>query len=137
MRDRFHVKHREGEGALLRFLRGFLWAGRGLVWLFRTQRNFRVHLTILVAVLAAGILGGLAAWEWVAVALAAGLVLAAEAFNSALEAALDLTWGERPHPLAAAAKDAAAAGVLLAALAAVAVGLLLFGPRLRALLSSP
>ena len=61
-----------------------------------------------------------------ALALAIGMVLAAEWFNTAVEAVVDLATSER-HPLAKTAKDAAAAGVMLTALMAVVVGALLLG----------
>ena len=67
-------------------------------------------------------------------ALAIGLVLVGEAFNTALEAVVDLASPSR-HPLAKVAKDVAAAGVLLAAATAALVGLLILGPRLLALLA--
>ena len=112
-------------------LRAFRFAFEGLGYLVRTQPNARIHLTVTVAVVF------LAAWlrvdreGWVWLVLAIGLVWAAEAFNTALEAVVDLTSPEK-HPLAKAAKDVAAAGVLLAAFTAVAVGLLVLGPRLWA-----
>jgi diacylglycerol kinase len=49
------------------------------------------------------------------------------------ELAVDLLT-QRYHPLAKAAKDAAAGAVLIAAIAAVAVGIAIFGPRVWALL---
>ncbi len=74
----------------------------------------------------------LSAAEAALVALTIGLVLAAEAFNTALEAACD-AFSPEVHPLIKRAKDASAAGVLIAAVAAVVIGALLFGPRVAAL----
>ena len=71
--------------------------------------------------------------EWLAVIAAIGLVWTAEGLNTAIEALVDLVSPEQ-HPLAGRAKDVAAGAVLLAALAATAIGLLVFGPRLLALL---
>lgn len=71
---------------------------------------------------------GLARWEWISVALAAGGVWTAEALNTALEWLVDLAHPEWAEP-AGRIKDVAAAAVLLAALAAAAVGVLVFGPR--------
>jgi diacylglycerol kinase (ATP) len=62
-----------------------------------------------------------------------GLVWTAEGVNTAIEAVVDLASPDM-HPLAGKAKDVAAGAVLLAALAAVVVGLLVFGPRVLALL---
>jgi len=61
-------------------------------------------------------------------------VLAAEGFNTAVEAVVDLVTREH-HPLARIAKDVAAGTVLLCAITSVVVGVLLFGPRLWKLLT--
>ncbi len=66
---------------------------------------------------------------WALLVLAMGLVWMAEAFNTALERALD-TLHPFPHPGIGWAKDVAAAAVLLAALTAALVGLLVLGPPL-------
>jgi diacylglycerol kinase len=62
-------------------------------------------------------------------------VVAAELFNAAVESLVDL-YQEDYHPLAAAAKDVAAAGVLIAAAAASLVGGIVFIPRLWAIINS-
>jgi diacylglycerol kinase len=113
------------------FVRGFGYAGRGIGWMLRTQRNARVHLAAAVAAVGLGLWLGLSAVEWAVLALTIGLVLTAEALNTALEAIVDLVSPEH-HALAGRAKDAAAGAVLLLALASVGVGLALFGPRLLA-----
>jgi diacylglycerol kinase len=110
-------------------LNSFRFAGYGIRYLFRTQPNFWVHS------LAAVITIGLAVWlelgraELAILILAIGLVMACEAFNTALEAAVDLS-APRYHDLAKVAKDTAAAGVLIAALSAALVGLVVLGPAL-------
>ena len=63
------------------------------------------------------------------VALCCGAVLTAEAMNSAVEAIADLVSPEF-HPLVKKAKDVAAAGVLMTAIAAAAAGLIIFLPKL-------
>jgi diacylglycerol kinase len=74
--------------------------------------------------------------EWAIIALTIALVLAAEAFNTVAETAVDLAAAEY-HPLAKIAKDVAAGAVLLMAIAAVVVGLLVLGPPLwRAVLAT-
>jgi diacylglycerol kinase (ATP) len=55
--------------------------------------------------------------------------------NTALEVLADAVAPD-PHPLVGRAKDAAAGAVLVAALGAAAIGLLVLGPRLWALLRS-
>ncbi len=119
--------------ALGRFLRGFGYAFAGLGRFLRRDRNAKAHLVACAMAIVAGAAGRLERWEWCAVALACGLVFAAEALNSALECALDVLHPER-HPGIGAAKDLAAAAVLLAAFAALAVGIAVFGGRFWALL---
>jgi len=62
------------------------------------------------------------------IAFTIALVLILEGLNTAVEAAVDLP--PNFHPLAKAAKDLAAAMVLIASLASLAVGLLILGPPL-------
>ena len=109
-------------------MRGFVHAGAGCVRLFGRDRNARVHAAATIVVVGAGAWFGIERWEWCAVALSCGAVLAAEALNSAFEAALDVLHPER-HSGIGAAKDMAAAAVLLAALGALAAGVVVFGPR--------
>ena len=111
------------------FWRGFQFAGEGLLYAFRTQRNFRVHLVMAIAAIL------LAAWlrlspqSWAILALVIGLVLTAEMINTAAEALVDLTSPEY-HPLAKLVKDLMAGAVLIVALISVIVGLLILGPPL-------
>ena len=108
-------------------LRSFKHAFRGIGTLLATQMNARIHLIALILVLAAGILVNLSTGEWALIALAVGMVLSAEAMNSALEFLADHTAPEW-HDSVQKAKDLAAGSVLLAAAGALAVGLFVFVP---------
>ena len=81
----------------------------------------------LVLVLALAL--GVSRFELLALVLAVCLVLVAEMFNTALEAAIDAVITSY-HPLVKVAKDVAAGAVLIAALAAVAVAYLVLYGRL-------
>ncbi len=100
----------------------------------RTQPNFRIHLVIAALAVLLALVLHLSPAEFGLLALTIGLVLSLEALNSALEALCDVA-SPTYHPLVKMAKDVSAAGVLVAALSAVLVGLALFAPRLLALLS--
>jgi len=95
----------------------------------RTQFNFRVELAIGIVVVAAGVWARLERWEWAVLSVTIALVLGLEAINTAIEDAVALA-SPNVDPRAKVAKDTAAAGVLIAAIAAVVVGVILFGPRL-------
>jgi len=113
-------------------LRSFGFAGAGLTYLIRTQPNFRVHLAAAISVVGTALGVGATAVELAVLVLAIGLVMVGEAFNTAIEAVVDLA-SPSVHPLARIAKDVAAAGVLIAAVLAAVVGFVILGPRLLAL----
>ncbi len=115
--------------ALFARLRSFRYAFAGLGHMLRTQPNARIHAAATLLVTALGLWLRLDALSWALLAAAVTVVWAAEACNTALEAAIDLA-SPQIHPVAKAAKDAAAAGVLLAAGGAVVIGLLVLGPPL-------
>ena len=115
--------------ALARFVRGFSFAGQGVWYVLRTQRNMRVHLAAAAAAIAAGAVLGISPVGWACVALAIGLVLAAEMFNTVIEAVVDLR-APGINPLAKIAKDVAAGAVLVTSLAAMGVAVAVFVPRL-------
>jgi diacylglycerol kinase len=109
--------------------RSFRYAGRGVVALLRSQHNAWIHAAGSVAVVGLGFAVGLSRLEWCLVVLAMVAVWSAEAVNTAFEVLCDVASPE-VHPLVERAKDIAAGAVLLAAVGAVVVGLLVFGPHL-------
>ena len=115
-------------------LRSFAYAWNGLRIVVRGQHNAWIHLTLSVLALGLGFALGISRLEWCVIVVVIGGVWAAEAFNTALESLADAAVPER-HPKIAAAKDAAAGAVLVAAIAAAVVGALVFVPRLLALAS--
>jgi diacylglycerol kinase (ATP) len=101
---------------------------RGVGFMF-SQLSIRILTAATALTLGAGVYFSLSALEWCAVLLALRLVWAAEGLNTALERLTDLV-SPGFHPLAGMAKDIAAGAVLLAAVGAVLVGVILFGPRI-------
>lgn len=114
-------------------VRSFGYAFKGIATLFREEPNARIHLFVTVCVLLAGVFLGLSAGEWCTVAICIGGVLMGEAFNSAIEALADKVSPGFDH-LVGKAKDLGAAAVLLFVFAAVAVGLIIFIPKILNLL---
>jgi diacylglycerol kinase (ATP) len=114
-------------------LESFKYAFSGILEMIKTQHNAWIHLLIAGIVVAAGFLLDISKAEWIAVVLASGMVLMAEAFNTAIELLVDKI---SPHQDAVAGKikDIAAGAVLFAATAAAIVGLLIFVPKLMELL---
>ncbi len=109
--------------------KSFLYAFKGLLFLFSTQANARIHFLALSVVVAAGFFLNISISEWCLCSLCIGMVLAAEAMNTAIESIVDLVSPDY-HPLAGRAKDVAAAAVLLTAISAAIVGGLIFVPKI-------
>jgi diacylglycerol kinase len=112
--------------------RSFRAALRGFGWLILSERHFQLHLVAAVAAILLGLILGLTGVEWAILVVTIGLVLVAEAINTAIEHTIDLTV-RQIHPLARNAKDIGAAAVLIAAAISVLVGCFLFLPKLIAL----
>ena len=110
----------------------FGYAFRGVAAAMRSEIHLQFHALATVLVLGLGFYFHLNSSEWALVALAVGLVWSLELLNTAVEAVVNLVSPEY-HLLAGRAKDVAAGAVLVGAVAALAVGLLVFGPRVWAL----
>ena len=118
---------RPPEGLWRRRVASFGHAVRGVWAALRSEVHLRFHALATVVVIGLGFYYGIARLEWALVALAVASVWAAELMNTAIEALTDLA-SPAYHPLAGKAKDVAAGAVLLAALGALVVGALVFGP---------
>ncbi|OYQ66480.1 diacylglycerol kinase [Pseudanabaena sp. SR411] len=111
-------------------LLSFQYAGQGVGYAFRTQRNFRIHLIIGAIALSLSLYFHLSAVACSIISLTTALVLVLELLNTALEAVVDLTVGREFHQLAKIAKDCAAGAVLIAAIAALMIASVLLLPNI-------
>lgn len=102
--------------------------------MLRTQHNAWIHAVATLGALAAGSILEIGAGEWLALVLAIVAVWTAEALNTAFESLCDVASPEF-HPMVERAKDVAAGAVLISAIGAVFIGLLVFAPKLAAILS--
>jgi diacylglycerol kinase len=116
-------------------IRSFGHAIHGWWYVVRTQQNAWIHVFIAVAVIAVSLWLRLAARDWVVIILLIAMVFIAEFLNTAIEVVVDLA-SPQQHPLAKVAKDVGAGAVLIAAIAAILIGLLILGPPLWIILSS-
>ena len=109
--------------------RSFVYAWQGIVSLFGNEPNARIHLCVALLVVAAGFFFNISASEWCLVTLCIGGVFMAEAFNTAIEKLCDKV-SPQTDSLIKIANDVAAGAVLLFVFAAVAVGLIVFLPKI-------
>ena len=117
-------------------MRSFGYAFQGIATLLRDEHNSRIHVVAMACAVFLGFALGISPEQWCIVALCCGGVLMAEAMNSAVEALSDLV-SPAFHPLVKKAKDVAAAGVLMMAIAAAAAGLIIFLPPIISLFQKP
>lgn len=113
-------------------LRSFRYAFHGIYLLIRFEHNAWIHTAAALCTLTAGLVVGLNATEWMFIATAIGMVLAAEAVNSSIEALSDLV-SPGYNEAIKRTKDLAAGAVLIVSVAAAIIGLLIFLPKLSAL----
>lgn len=116
----FSIRHR---------VRSFGYAVQGAKTLLATQHNAWIHAAATVAVVMAGFVCRVSRQEWALLVLAIALVWLAEAVNTALEFLADEVSGERREGIGKA-KDIAAFGVLVSAIAAAVIGGMVFLPHL-------
>ncbi|MEO6993706.1 MAG: diacylglycerol kinase family protein [Lacunisphaera sp.] len=110
-------------------LKSFPHAMRGAATLVSTQHNAWIHLVATVVVLAAGALAKVSGTDWALLVVAIVLVWIAESLNTAIEFLGDeLTEDHRDR--IGKAKDVAAFGVLISAIASVVIGTIVFLPYL-------
>jgi len=110
-----------------KFLRGFVYAGRGIAAGWRGQTNIKVMLLIAVLACALGWWQGITRAEWGVVLLACGLVMGLELMNTAGEKLVDILSPDH-DPRYGRIKDILAGAVLVAALCAAGAGLVIFVP---------
>ena len=107
----------------------FKYAFDGVINFFKTEHNSLIHLLATVAVFVAAIVLHVSGSGMIALILAIGFVWVAELFNTAIEKIMDFISAEH-HPKIKLIKDLSAAAVLVAACIAIAVGCIVFIPKL-------
>ena len=110
---------------LYKRLRSFKYALRGFSGVVVTQPNFIIHILAIGVVFVVGYFMKISLMEWGLVTLAVGIVLMAEVFNTSIEWLCDAVSPEYSEKIRWA-KDAAAGGVLIAAIAAALIALIVF-----------
>jgi diacylglycerol kinase len=115
-------------------LMSFKSAFTGIRALLKSEHNARIHLFILILVIVAGIMLSISSLEWIVILVASGLVFVSECFNTAVEYLSDVVspgYDEKIRMV----KDIAAAGVLIAAVISVIIGIIVFLPKIYRLLA--
>ncbi|THH41318.1 diacylglycerol kinase family protein [Neolewinella litorea] len=110
-------------------LSAFGYAFRGAYDLLVNHAPSKIHILAFLGMMLICWVLDFPLWKWVAVLMCSGMVLAAEALNTAVEYVVDLVSPDY-HVLAGKAKDVAAGAVLFTAVFSGIVALLLIGDAL-------
>lgn len=108
----------------------------GIITAFKEERNMRKHMVSAILASIAGAIFRISAIEWLFLLLAIFLVITFEIINSAIENVVDLASNYHFSMLAKNAKDMAAGAVLVISGYAVLTGLIIFVPKIIALIFS-
>lgn len=101
----------------------------GLIWAFKTQPNYKVHLAVSLLAIIGGIYYQLAYVEWLVVFLLITSGLVMETINTALEATTDAIDIRRREDIKIA-KDVSAAAMLIFAVGAFIIASIIFLPKI-------
>ncbi len=107
----------------------FKYAFCGLVSSFKTERNMKIHVFIMLIVIFFGWLLKISKIEWIICIILFGLVIACEIINTSIETIVDMVSPYREKK-AKLAKDLAAASVLVISISSAIVGLIIFIPKI-------
>lgn len=113
-------------------LRAFIYAFRGAYLLLKTEASIQAQAFIALLTIIAGWYFEINAMEWMFQILAIGMILAAEGMNTAIEKLCDFVHPDY-HERIGFIKDVAAGAVFFVALAAVAIGLFIYIPKILSL----
>lgn len=112
-----------------KLINSFKYAFSGIASSFKTERNMKIHVLIMILVIIAGIVFKISALDWIILTIMIALVISAELFNTTVETVVDMITKER-NEKAKLAKDIAAGAVLVLAIGSVIVGLIIFIPKI-------
>ncbi len=115
------------------FIKSFIYAVGGIKYFFRNERNGKLQLIIAFLVFIIGLILSVSMIEWLIIILFTAIVISMEMFNSALEKICDKINSEL-DPQIKIIKDMAAGAVLWCAIISAVAGLIIFVPKIIALI---
>lgn len=112
-----------------KLINSFKYAIEGIWKSFKTERNMKIHIFVMILVIIAGVILKINKYEWIACILCFAIVISGELFNTAIETVVDMVMPYK-NDKAKIAKDIAAGAVLTLAIGAAIVGVIIFVPKI-------
>ena len=110
-------------------INSFKYAIEGIWKSFKTERNMKIHIFVMILVIIAGILLKINKCEWIICVLCFAMVIGGELLNTAIETVVDIAMPYK-NEKAKNAKDVSAGAVLVVAIGAAICGLIIFVPKI-------
>ena len=112
-----------------KIINSFKYAIQGILTSFKTERNMKIHICIMILVIIVGILFEINKYEWIICVICFAIVIGGELFNTAIETVVDMVMPYK-NEKAKLAKDVSAGAVLVLAMGAAIVGFIIFMPKI-------
>ena len=112
-----------------KLINSFKYAIQGILSSFKTERNMKIHIFIMILVIIAGVILKINKYEWITCILCFAIVISGELFNTAIETVVDMVMPYK-NDKAKIAKDIAAGAVLTLAIGAAVIGVIIFVPKI-------
>lgn len=114
----------------------FGFALKGIVEAVKRERNVKIHFTAMLMAVILGFLLRISHLEWIVLVALFGIVIGGEIFNSSVEETCNIMKEKLGLPYEATywPRNFAAGGVMVFAIASAVVGVIIFLPRILALL---
>ncbi|MCF8369310.1 MAG: diacylglycerol kinase family protein [Bacteroidales bacterium] len=122
-----------GKFSLKKRMESFKYAFNGIILLSR-EHNAWIHFVAALLVIILGFIFNISFFEWMVILICIGLVLSLELMNTAIENLTNLV-SPGINPKAGRIKDIAAGAVLISAIISAIIGVMIFLPKIWALLS--
>lgn len=112
-----------------KLINSFKYAIQGILSSFKTERNMKIHIFVMILVIIAGILLKINKYEWIICVLCFAMVIGGELLNTAIETVVDMVMPYK-NEKAKIVKDISAGAVLVLAIGAAICGLIIFIPKI-------
>lgn len=114
---------------IIKIIMGFKYAIQGIAAALLSERNMKIHVTIMILVIIAGFVLKISQIEWIICIILFAIVIAGEMFNTAIEKTIDIVIPEKSDKVKFI-KDVSSGAVLVIALAAAIIGIIIFLPKI-------
>ena len=112
-----------------KIINSFKYAFEGIFTSFKTERNMKIHVLIMILVILTGVILKIDKMDWIICIILFALVIGGELFNTTIETVVDMIMPEK-NEKAKIAKDISAGAVLVLAIGAAIIGIMIFLPKI-------